>query len=83
MLTVREESPGLSKDRALDELLKPLRDEKRVAMSETAAPSILGIDISKASVDVALLAGAKRPKRAKFANQYEGFEELQQWLQVD
>lgn len=50
-------------------------------MSETATPSILGIDISKASFDVALLAGAKRPKRAKFANQYEGFEELQQWLQ--
>lgn len=40
----------------------------------------LGIDISKASFDVALLKGDKRPKTDKFENTPTGFEELTQWL---
>jgi transposase len=43
-------------------------------------PVPLGIDISKASFDVALLKGDKRPKTAKFDNTTTGFEELKQWL---
>jgi transposase len=42
----------------------------------------LGIDISKASFDVALLTGGKRAKRAKFENTLSGFEQLSQWLQT-
>ncbi len=43
-------------------------------------PLPLGIDISKASFDVALLKGDKLPKTAKFNNTPTGFEELKQWL---
>lgn len=40
----------------------------------------LGIDISKASFDVALLKDEKRSKTAKFDNTSAGFEQLSQWL---
>ncbi|UBF25619.1 IS110 family transposase (plasmid) [Kovacikia minuta CCNUW1] len=40
----------------------------------------LGIDISKASFDVALLKSDKRSKVGKFDNTSEGFEQLSQWL---
>ena len=43
-------------------------------------PISLGIDISKASFDVALLKGDKRPRSAKFDNTPSGFEQLSQWL---
>ena len=42
----------------------------------------LGIDISKATFDVALLNSDKRPKTAKFDNTPAGFEQLSQWLQA-
>ena len=41
---------------------------------------ILGIDISKATFDVALLIGEKRRKSKKFSNTLEGFEKLVEWL---
>ncbi|WP_245894332.1 IS110 family transposase [Chamaesiphon polymorphus] len=42
---------------------------------------ILGIDISKAKFDVALIkAGGDKVKNKVFANTPEGFEQLQQWL---
>jgi transposase len=42
----------------------------------------LGIDISKATFDVALLSGGKRAKRAQFDNTLSGFEQLSQWLKT-
>lgn len=42
----------------------------------------LGVDISKASFDVALLRESQRAKRAKFENTAAGFEELREWLQT-
>jgi transposase len=48
----------------------------------SASPIVpLGIDITKASFDVALLSDAKRAKRAKFDNTAAGFEQLIEWLQ--
>lgn len=41
---------------------------------------ILGIDISKATFDVALIIGEKRHKSKKFSNNLEGFEDLDRWL---
>ena len=41
---------------------------------------ILGIDISKATFDVAILIGEKRRKSKKFSNTLEGFEKLTEWL---
>jgi len=46
----------------------------------TAQTIPVGIDISKATFDVALLSGGKRAKRAKFDNTPSGFEQLSQWL---
>jgi len=48
----------------------------------TTSPSAvaLGIDISKASFDVALLNSDKRAKTAQFENNAAGFEQLSQWL---
>lgn len=47
----------------------------------STAPTLpLGIDISKATFDVALLKDGKRAKRAKFDNTLSGFEQLSQWL---
>lgn len=40
----------------------------------------LGIDISKASFDVAVLRDGTRVKRAKFDNTPDGFEQLIEWL---
>lgn len=42
----------------------------------------LGIDISKATFDVALLKGSKRAQSAKFENTADGFAELSQWLKA-
>lgn len=42
----------------------------------------LGIDISKATFDVALLNEGHRAKRAKFENTLSGFEALSQWLKT-
>lgn len=42
--------------------------------------TVLGIDISKATFDVALLQGDKRAKTAHFTNDPEGFKQLCQWL---
>ncbi|WP_225886422.1 transposase [Leptolyngbya sp. PCC 6406] len=51
----------------------------------TAPIIFLGIDISKATFDVALLSGGKRngksSKHAKFDNTPSGFEQLSHWLQ--
>lgn len=51
----------------------------------TAPTLFLGIDISKATFDVALLSGGKRngksSKHAKFDNTPSGFEQFGQWLQ--
>ena len=41
---------------------------------------VLGIDISKATFDVALLIGEKRRKSKKFSNTLDGFEKLTEWL---
>ena len=41
---------------------------------------ILGIDISKATFDVALLIGEKRRKSKKVSNTLDGFEKLTEWL---
>lgn len=41
---------------------------------------ILGINIYKKSFDVALLLFNGKRKDKKFANQYDGFDELQAWL---
>ena len=43
--------------------------------------TILGIDISKKSFDVALLLPNGKRKNKKFANHREGFDELQSWLE--
>lgn len=43
---------------------------------------VLGIDISKATFDVALLRGNKRAKVSHFTNDPEGFEHLRQWLKT-
>lgn len=40
----------------------------------------LGIDVSKATFDVALLKGSKKVKRAQFENTPVGFTALSQWL---
>jgi transposase len=41
---------------------------------------VLGIDISKAKFDVALIQGNAKIKSKLFANNPEGFAELQEWL---
>ena len=41
---------------------------------------VLGIDISKAKFDVALLRGQEKIKSQVFTNDLEGFTELQAWL---
>jgi transposase len=48
-----------------------------VAMTDT--DFVLGIDVSKASLDVALLGGPKA-RHARFANSPDGFEALGAWL---
>lgn len=49
----------------------------------SASPIVpLGIDISKASFDVALLKESSRAKRAKFDNTTAGFEQLIEWLKA-
>ena len=41
---------------------------------------VLGIDISKATFDVAILIGEKRRRSKKFSNTLEGFDKLVEWL---
>lgn len=48
--------------------------------ASTSVP--LGIDISKATFDVALLKGNNRTKHAKFDNTPTGFEQLDEWLKT-
>ncbi|MBD2319795.1 hypothetical protein H6G05_23520, partial [Pseudanabaena sp. FACHB-1050] len=43
---------------------------------------VLGIDISKAKFDVALIQGNTKIKSKVFANNPEGFAELQAWLNI-
>lgn len=49
-------------------------------MSTKQEVDVLGIDISKAKFDVALLRGQDKIKSKVFANTPEGFSELQTWL---
>lgn len=49
-------------------------------MSTEKEVDVLGIDISKAKFDVALLRGKDKIKSKVFANTPEGFSELQTWL---
>jgi transposase len=49
-------------------------------MSANQEVNVLGIDISKAKFDVALLKGEAKIKNKVFANNLEGFTELQTWL---
>ena len=42
--------------------------------------NVLGVDISKATFDMALLIGEKRRKSKKFSNTLEGFKKLVEWL---
>lgn len=42
--------------------------------------AVLGIDVSKDKVDVALLLSESKPMTATFANTKAGFKQLQQWL---
>ncbi len=42
--------------------------------------AILGIDVSKAKLDVCLLRDEQRPATKTFANTRDGFEQLAQWL---
>jgi transposase len=49
-------------------------------MSTKEEVDVLGIDISKAKFDVALLKGEAKIKNKVFANNLEGFTELQTWL---
>lgn len=42
--------------------------------------AVLGIDVSKATVDVALLLSETKPMTATFENTVKGFKHLQQWL---
>jgi transposase len=51
-------------------------------MSASSIAVPFGIDISKASFDVALLRDGKRAKRAKFDNTAAGFEQLNEWLKA-
>lgn len=45
-------------------------------------PSFLGVDVSKAKLDVALLLDGDKFKSKVFANDLRGFEALVQWLQA-
>jgi transposase len=49
-------------------------------MNTNEEVSVLGIDISKAKFDVALLKGKNKIKTKVFSNHPEGFAELQVWL---
>jgi len=49
-------------------------------MSISEEVNVLGIDISKSKFDVALLKGNNKIKSKVFANNPEGFAELQEWL---
>jgi hypothetical protein len=49
-------------------------------MSTDKEVDVLGIDISKAKFDVALLKGKDKIKNKVFTNNLEGFTELQTWL---
>jgi transposase len=49
-------------------------------MSTKEEVDVLGIDISKAKFDVALIQGKAKIKNKVFANNLEGFTELQTWL---
>jgi len=49
-------------------------------MSTDKEIDVLGIDISKAKFDVALLKGKDKTKNKVFTNNLEGFTELQTWL---
>jgi transposase len=49
-------------------------------MSTSVEVNVLGIDISKAKFDVALIKESNKIKSKVFANNSEGFVELQEWL---
>jgi transposase len=49
-------------------------------MSTKEEVDVLGMDISKAKFDVALIQGKAKIKNKVFANNLEGFTELQTWL---
>lgn len=44
------------------------------------APAILGIDVSKATLHIALMEGEGRPKKKVFDNNETGFGPLRDWL---
>ena len=52
---------------------------KTVDWLETTRKGYVGIDVSKASLDVCLLVGNKPPMYRKFGNTKAGFEELVNW----
>jgi transposase len=64
---------------ALEVIFKMKSSWKVLAWEQTTSSCYVGIDVSKASLDVCVLKGEKSPLYRRFANTKAGFKELMDW----